>query len=90
LANPGTPPPRGGDEEASAGRHGIACVDDEVQEDLLDLAGVGLHERGGGIEAQVEVDVLAEGPCEEQLLFADQRVEVQHGGQDELAAAEGQ
>ena len=32
---------RGADGDGSAGRHGVARIDDEVHDDLLDLAGIG-------------------------------------------------
>jgi hypothetical protein len=49
------------DAELPAARHGVAGVDGEVHQHLLELAPVGLDEPQLGVAADLEVDVLTEG-----------------------------
>ena len=78
------------DGQAPAIRHGVARIDGEVQEHLLDLAGIGRHgsqvRRGHGDE----LDRLAEEPIEHRVQVADDAVDVEHGGRQHLLSAEGQ
>ena len=78
------------DGQGPAAGHGVAGVDGEVDQDLLDLAGVGGD--GGQVAGQVggELDVLAEGPLEQLADVGDEVVEVQDAGLDDFPAGEGQ
>ena len=51
---------RGLDEEASAVGHGVAGVNGEVEQDLVDHAGVGVDHQGIGGELELHLNVLAE------------------------------
>ena len=57
------------DDQLPAGRHRVAGVDGQVDQDLLDLAGVGQHRTQPGGQVGDQLDVLAEG-ADEQLLDA--------------------
>ena len=79
------------DGELAALGHGVAGVDRQVHEDLLDLAGVGLD------AAQVRLEGGRPGatssPMSRRSIFsasAHDLVEVQHLGCEHLLAAEGQ
>ena len=54
----------GGDGELAAARHGIARVDGEVHDHLLELAGIGLHATEGGIKFGGKFDVLPDQAAE--------------------------
>lgn len=56
----------GGDFEAAAGRHGVAGVDAEVEDDLVELGGVSEDEIEPGGVLEVELDVLREGAVDDE------------------------
>ena len=70
-------------------RHGVARVDRQVHDDLLDLAGIGL-DRASRARDHHEVDVLADQAGEHLQVFGDDLVEVDHFGRQHLLAAEGE
>ena len=78
------------DGEFASARHGVARVDDEVHEDLLDLARVGSDLAQVRVHDDGEFDVFADGAVEEALDFAERGGEVDYLGGDHLAAAEGE
>jgi hypothetical protein len=65
-------------------------VDGQVDQDLLDVAGVGEDIAEAGVELGDQFDVLAEGPLQQVGDAGDLDVEVQHAGLDDFAAGEGQ
>ena len=71
-------------------RHGVAGVDREVHDDLLDLAGSALTLPSPRPGAVHEVDVLADEPPEHRLDVADDRVQVEDLRREHLLAAEGE
>src|SRR5262249_17468787 len=80
----------GFDGEDSAFRHGVAGVDHQVHEDLLDLAGVGADGAKVGGQHQAEIDVFADEAPEHAAQAGDELVEIEHAGLQDLAAAEGE
>ena len=79
-----------GDEQLAAAGHGVAGVDGEVDEHLLDHAGIGLDEgQLGGVTA-LQVDVLADDPLEHLGQVRDHFVQHQRLGLHDLLAAEGE
>src|ERR1700730_659808 len=76
------------DGELAAERHGVAGVDGEIEEDLLELAGVGFDAAEGIAEAQAEFDVLADQAAEELAHIGDKFVEVEDLWLKDLHAAE--
>ena len=75
---------------AAALRHGVAGVDREVHDHLLELSRVGRHAPRGGSQPQLQVDVLADQAAQHRVEVADERVEVEHLRLEHLPAAEGQ
>ena len=77
-------------EQASASGHGVAGVDGQVDDGLLQVVGVGANgiERIG--QAQLEFDILADQAAEHFFGAGDDVVDIDHGGLHHLAAAEGQ
>ena len=71
---------------------GVACagVDYEIQNHLLDLAGVGPHVAQTAREGGDQLDVLAQHPTQHGVEPADHHVEVEHLGREHLAAAVGE
>ena len=80
----------GGDDQLPAGRHGVAGVDGQVDQDLLDLARVGKHRAQSGGQVVGQFHVLAQGADEQLLDSFDHVVEVQRARLDDVAAGEGQ
>src|SRR5580700_7058392 len=78
------------DGELAAERHGVAGVDGEIEEDLLELAGVGFDAAEGIAEAQAELDVFTNQAAEELAHVGDEFVEVEDLGLKDLHAAEGE
>ena len=78
------------DGELAAARHGVAGVDRQIDEHLVDLAGVGLDAREVRPRHDGQFDVLVEQLAEHQLRVADLRIEVEHLGHADVAAAEGE
>ena len=78
------------DGELSTCGHGIARVDGEVQNHLLELARVGPDVARVRREGRPERDVLADQAAEHLLHILNHIVHVQHDGLEHLLAAEGQ
>ena len=74
----------------SAGRHGVAGVDRQVHDDLLELAGVGAHAAEVLAQRDRQPHVLADEAAEHLLHLLDDVVEVADAGLDHLLAAEGE
>ena len=81
---------RGLDGQAAAAGHGVAGVDREVHQHLLDLARVGLDRAGLADGADVELEVLADQPPQHAIELADDRVEIDDARLDDLPAGEQQ
>ena len=79
---------RGGDREPSALGHGVARVDDEVHEDLLELGAVGDNAPQRVIGLGGELDVLADETTQHRRHVADHGVEVEPPRLQHLLAAE--
>ncbi len=73
----------------AAARHGVAGVQGEVDDDLLDLAGIGVDVGGGGRAAR-DLDVLADQPAQQLGGLLDHRAEREDLGLQHLLAAESQ
>ena len=78
----------GGDAQRAALGHGVAGVDGQVDQHLLQLARVGEHRPQLRAQVDVQPDVLAEGAQQQLLDLADDGVEVQHPRLHDLAPAE--
>ena len=76
--------------EPAAVGHRVAGVDGEVDQHLLDLAGVGLDRPQVGRDASLQLDVLAERAAQQLLELGDDVVEVEHLRLHDFAAAEDQ
>ena len=74
----------------AAVRHRVACVDGEIDDHLLDLAGVGADGAEPGAGADVELDVLAEQALQRAADLGDDRVQVERPRLEHLPAAEGE
>ncbi len=81
---------RGLDGEPAALRHRVARVDDQVDDHLLELAGVRLHAVQARRRHHRQLDVLADQPAQHRLHGGHHRVQVEHLGLQHLLAAEGQ
>ncbi len=79
-----------GDGDASAIRHGVPCVDDQVQHDLLDLRWIGAHFRGLRLEDHLDFDFRTDQPPQHRVHAADDVVERQELRSRRLSAAEGE
>ena len=77
------------DEQAAAGRHGVAGVHGQVEQDLLHVAGICQHCRAGH-DARLERDVLADEPAQHVLHPADHLAEIEHPDLEHLPAREGE
>ena len=71
-------------------RHGVARIDGQVQEHLLDLAGIGLHQPKIGGQIGDKIDVFADKASEHLLEVGDEIIEVEDLRSQQLFAAEGQ
>ena len=78
------------DGEAAAVGHGVARVDGEVQDHLLELARVGAHGGEIGSERGGELNVLADQPPQHRLQVGDDGIELEQLGREHLAAAVGE
>jgi hypothetical protein len=76
------------DDELSALRHRVPGVHDQVHDDLLDLARIGLHESEIGRQPRLQLDVLAEEPRQHLAGVRDDLVEIEDLGLHHLAATE--
>ena len=80
----------GFDGQAAAAGHGVASVDGEIHDDLLDLAAVGLDEPEILYRAGVELDIFADEAAQHFLHFADDGLNIENFRRENLLAAEGQ
>ena len=80
----------GCDLKAAAVRHGVARIDEQVHDHLLDLFGIGQDTAQMGIERGGEGDVFADEAAEHAFGIADGGIEVERTGLDDLLAAEGE
>ena len=78
------------DGEPAAVGHRVARVDGEVDDHLLDLAGVRLHRAEPGPECRAELDVLTDQAPQQLFQVRDEHVQVQHLGRQHLLATEGE
>jgi hypothetical protein len=78
------------DDQPAASGHGVAGVDGQVDQDLLDMTLVSQDVSQVGGEAGDQLDVLAERPLQQLEDVGDRYVEVQHARLHHLAAGEGQ
>jgi hypothetical protein len=62
--------------QPSAARHGVASVGGQVEQDLLDLRPIGLHQPQAVAAVRLQLDVFAEQAIEQLLAVGDQRVEI--------------
>ena len=70
--------------------HGIARIDGQIQDHLLDLSGIGFHRSELRIGRERILDVLADQAREHLAHFGDDGVQVDHARLQHLHAAEGQ
>ena len=78
------------DGELAAAGHGVAGIDDEVHDDLLDLAGIGVDIAERGIVGGGEFDVLADEAAQHFIHAGDDFVQLNDAGLEDLLAAEGE
>ncbi len=78
------------DDQLAALGHGIPGVNRQVHDDLLDLAGIGLHPSQVFCEPAYQGNVLTDKPPQHRLQVPDQNVKVQNLRLQRLLAAEGQ
>ncbi len=78
------------DAQRAALRHGVPRVDGEVDDHLLDLAGVRAHAAALRIRRRDDLDVLPEQPPQHRLDAADRLDEVDHLRLQNLPPAEGE
>src|SRR5205823_4192791 len=77
------------DQPAAAG-HGVARVDYQIEDHLLELRRIRLHVTERLARHGDQLDVLADQPPEHLRHRAHEDVELQHGGLQNLLATEGQ
>ncbi len=78
------------DRQLPALQHGIAGIDREVHQDLLQLADVGEHGIDVGALEDLQPDVLADQSAQHRLHLAEHPVEIEYTGLQHLLATEGQ
>jgi len=78
------------DRHGAAVGHGVPRIDDEVDEDLVKLAGVGAQLAGGWVELDDQRQILPDESAEHRFDGPDGFVEIQDLGADDLLAAEGE
>ncbi len=67
----------GPDQQTSSSRHRIACIQEEIQEDLLQFAGIPHDGRQNGIERQIDFNLRSfELVLEQRQGFADRVVQI--------------
>jgi len=81
---------RGLYDEAAAGRHGVACIKAEVQDRILQLAGVDHREPEGGGEVDLDFDMLAERASQQIPHAGNQGVGIDRPGIEPLPPREGE
>jgi hypothetical protein len=70
--------------------HRVPCVEREIDDHLLQLAGIGPDPADGGIELGHQLDVGAEQAAQHPAYVRDYRVEVEHPGLEHLLPGKGQ
>src|SRR6266436_1944913 len=80
----------GADDQPPTVRHGIAGIDGQVHDDLLDLARVGLDVPERALGHRHQVDRFPDQPLEHGLHAGHDAVQVEHLGRQHLLAAEGE
>ena len=80
----------GGEPQAAAGEHGVAGVDRQVEQHLLELPEVDVDGAVLRIELDLEADVLADQPAQHRRHLADHPVEGHHPRLQHLLAAVGE
>ena len=80
----------GFDGELAVALHGVARIDREIEQGVLDLDGIdkGVPQAAGN--HGLDFDALAERPAQHVVDAADQAAEIDHFRRERLAAAEGQ
>ena len=81
---------RGVDRERASLGHGVPGVDDQVHDDLFDLAGVGADACGIVRQPRDEVDVLADDAAQHPFDPADDLVEIEQRRLHDVLATEDQ
>src|SRR5579864_323865 len=76
------------DSQLAAERHGVTGVHGEIEEDLFELAGVGLNAAERVAKAQAEFDIFANQAAKELAHVGDEFVEIEDLGLKNLHAAE--
>ncbi len=64
------------DDEPAAARHGVARVDREVYQNLLELSGIDSDRTRVSVEARDELDVVPDDAAEHSVETPDQFIEV--------------
>ena len=77
-------------DELAAIRHGVAGIDREIDDHLLELVDVRLDEPQVAAVAEIELDALAEQALQQHRQFVEPIVEVEHLRPQGLAAREGE
>ena len=80
----------GFDAEPAAAGHGVAGIDGQIEQDLLDHAQVGLDGGKAGGEIHLQGDVLAQDAAEHLGDVVDDFVQIHHLRMELLLAAEGE
>ena len=80
----------GDDAEFAAVGHGIAGVGGEIDQDLLELRRVRDDQPQPGVQRRLDPNVFADGAFEQAAQILDDGVDVDRGGPQHLAAAEGE
>ena len=80
----------GADGQLAASRHGVARVDREVDDDLLELADVGAHRPKVAAMIDLELDVAADQPRQQHPEVGQHVGQVQHFRPQRLLARKGQ
>ena len=76
--------------ELAAARHGVARIDRQIHDDLLDLAGIGFGRAQFAPRNHDQLDVFADQASQHFEVFRDHRVQIENLGSQHLLAAEGQ
>ena len=78
----------GGDDDAAAVGHGVAGIDHEVDDHLLDRRGVGEQGREERGDFPMQIDIGADEPSEKRFQFVDDGMQVDKLGLGDLFAGE--
>ena len=77
------------DVQLAPARHGVARIDRQVEQDLLDHAQIGLDGGQAGGKIHLQGDVLAQDAAEHLGNIVDNFIQIHHLGMEFLFAAEG-